>query len=72
MATFRTFYKTTVGMKPQSEAESIKKADAATDIMTSGGFSHPKPPEPAPAPEDVSSGGLASKITGGLNKMMGR
>jgi hypothetical protein len=75
MMKFKSFFKTTIGMRPQSEgaADSEKKADVASGMKSAfgGGGSSPAP---APAPEAPStpSASLGSTISSGLKSMIGQ
>jgi len=70
MKHFKTFFKTTVGRKPQSESGSEKRADAATSVMKSA-FGSKSDAAPAPAPADVSSGGLGAEISASAGRAAG-
>lgn len=75
MKAFRSFFKTSVGRKPQCEGGEAKTAEtagaAAVAASMKSAFNTP-PPTPAPAPADVSpSQSLGSRITTGLKSMLG-
>lgn len=75
MKSFRNFFKTTVGRKPQSEGGETKTAETINPVAASmkSAFGTPtQAPEPPPAPADVSTGEtLGSKITAGLKSTFG-
>lgn len=71
---FKAFFKSTIGMKPQSEpgGKAILKTaddmgDMANSVRNSFGGSKPPPPPTPEAPEPS----LAEKITSGLNTLKG-
>jgi hypothetical protein len=75
---FREFFKTKIGRQPGECCDKVAydpaTNPAAKSIMNAFGGA-PKAPVPPPAPADVSpdtgGGSLGSRITAGLNSMIG-
>ncbi len=69
---FKTFFKTTVGMKDKCGGEKTAEGSVADSMKAA--FKTPTAPTPAPAPADVSAdsgGSLGSRITAGVKSLMG-
>jgi len=85
MRAFKSFFKTSVGMKASGECAPCEGTKVADEAVINGGHYQssgtisglkgafgtpkPKPPTPTPAPEPSMS--LGSRITSGLNKRFG-